>query len=120
MRPKLAEMCQPFQTEQNILRLQAKAFQASRYLCGFNKIMETMVPGFRRVKGTKIPTKGISPGKEVTWHHIPGTDTLQLVWRYQHEQSKDPQWNAFWQKMFHPGNKKGALQMKRNNYGGLT
>jgi RHS repeat-associated protein len=79
----------------------------------FNKIMETMVPGFRRVKGTKIPTKGISPGKEVTWHHVPGTDTLQLVWRYQHEQSKGPQWNALWQKMFHPGNKGGFADGKK-------
>jgi hypothetical protein len=75
--------------------------------------METMVPGFRRVKGTKIPTKGISPGKEVTWHHITGTDTLQLVWRYQHEQSKGPQWNALWQKMFHPGNKGGFAGEKK-------
>ncbi|MGF6285211.1 RHS repeat-associated core domain-containing protein [Pseudomonas silensiensis] len=79
----------------------------------FNKIMETMVPGFRRVKGTKIPTKGISPGKEVTWHHVPGTDTLQLVWRYQHEQSKGPQWNALWQKLFHPGNKGGFADGKK-------
>ncbi|WP_241089612.1 RHS repeat domain-containing protein, partial [Pseudomonas viridiflava] len=79
----------------------------------FNKIMETMVPGFRKVKGTKIPTKGISPGKEVTWHHVPGTDTLQLVWRYQHEQSKGPQWNALWQRLFHPGNKGGFADGKR-------
>ena len=79
----------------------------------FNKIMETMVPGFRRVKGAKILSKGISPGKKVTWHDVPGTDTLQLVWRYQNEQSKGPQWNALWQKLFHPGNKVGFADGKR-------
>lgn len=69
--------------------------------------MEVMAPGFRRIEGTKVPSLGISPGKEVTWHHVPESDTLQLVWRYQHEQGKGPLWNQKWQELFHPNNRGG-------------
>jgi hypothetical protein len=76
-------------------------------------IMETLVPGFRRVEGVKVPAKGISPSTEVTWHHKPGTDKLELVWRYQHEQSKGKPWNALWQELFHPNNRGGFADGKK-------
>ena len=73
----------------------------------FNNIIETFVPGFRRVEGKRVKAKGISPSTDTTWHHFPGSDKLQLVWRYQHEQGKGNLWNSLWQKLFHPGNKGG-------------
>ncbi|MDD2893358.1 MAG: hypothetical protein PHF20_05455, partial [Halothiobacillaceae bacterium] len=79
---------------------------------GLNEMMEVMVPGFRRVEGTKVPTLGISPSREVTWHHVPETDKLQLVWRYQHEQGKGPLWNSQWQELFHPDNLGGYANGK--------
>lgn len=53
----------------------------------FSEAMEAMVPGFRRVQG-KEKVLGLSPGANVTWHHVPGSARWQLVWRYQHEQTK--------------------------------
>jgi hypothetical protein len=79
---------------------------------GLNAKIEEMVPGFRRIEGTKVPTLGISPGQEVSWHHVPGTDKLQLVWRYQHEQGKGPLRNSQWQELFHPGNHGGYADGK--------
>jgi hypothetical protein len=77
-------------------------------------IMEVLVPGFRRIEGNRVPAKGISPSADVTWHHKPGSNKLQLVWRYQHEQSKGNPWNALWQELFHPNNRGGFADGKKN------
>jgi hypothetical protein len=73
-----------------------------------NQMMETLVPGFQNTIQGKNKVLGVSPSKFVTWHHVPGTNKLQLVWRYQHEQTKGvPFRNAQWQNLFHPGNRGG-------------
>ena len=43
--------------------------------------LETLVPGFEQVRGTKVPARSISPAEFVTWHHVPGTTRLQLVYQ---------------------------------------
>lgn len=42
----------------------------------FNDLIESLVLGFRRIEGTKVPTLGISPSTFTTWHHLPQSDRL--------------------------------------------
>ena len=69
----------------------------------FRGIIESLVPGFEKVRGVKVAATGKSPAEFVTWHHVPGTNRLQLVWRFEHELG-----NPFapvgspWRNLFHP------------------
>ena len=73
----------------------------------FNMINKA-VPDFMNTIKPFETVKGVSAGKHVTWHHVPGTNKLELVWRYQHQQSKIlPRNKAMWQEIFHPGNRGG-------------
>lgn len=44
----------------------------------FTKMMRKAVPGFENTIQGATKVLGKSPGKYVTWHHVPGTNRLQL------------------------------------------
>lgn len=71
---------------------------------------DEMAPGFMsRIRGVQGGATSASPAEYLTWHHE--GDTLQLVWRYQHELG-----NPFapvespWRQLFHPNGSGGYAQ----------
>lgn len=74
----------------------------------FSTAMRNFLPGFENTVQGATKVLGKSPGKHVTWHHVPGSNRLQLVYRYQHEQSRlKGVINDIYQGLFHPGGSGG-------------